>query len=202
MAKNLKFILAGKPIEAAITKIDRDKIYGYVEEVVSDSKGNPCTTAALMDDGKTLILSGATALKTVDEQLHELDKKTLKTVYMDGNDAVLVPSSYDVEINLQEAGMDDLFNLEVIAVYQLTWDDETAKSTLLKALEKGNIFRFVFNYRADYEGADAILLCAQNEAFMLTGRMLQFDYLENKLVVLEEQSELTAEEEEMDFGML
>jgi len=202
MVKNLKFNLSGSQLEAAITKVDRDKVYGYVEQIVSDANGNPCTTAALMDDGKTLILSGATALKTVDEQLHELDKKALKTVYMDGSDAVLVPSSYDVEINLQEAGMDDLFNLEVSAVYQLTWDDEAAKSTLLKALEKGNIFRFVFNYRTDYEGADAILLSAQNEVFMLTGRMLQFDYLENKLVVLEEQAEVTTEEEEMDFGML
>jgi hypothetical protein len=203
MAKNLKFNLAGKAFEAGITKVDRDKVYGYVEEIITDLNGNPCATASLLDDGVTLILSGATSLKIVNEHIQEVDKKALKTVYMDGSDAVLVPSSFDHEIELQEAVMEDLFNLEVSSVYQLMWDDTLGKDEMLKALESNRLFRFIFNYRADYEGADAILLGSQNELFILTGRLLSFDYLENKpMVINQDQLDITIEDDDMDFGML
>lgn len=203
MGKQLKFILGKQIFEAAITKVDRDKVYGFVEEVVTDKNGNPCATGNLLDDGQTVILSGATAIKTVDAKGAEVDKKSLKTVYMDGSDAVLVPSSYDGEIELQAATLDDLFNLEVSTVYQLSWEDEGAKISLCKALEGGKVYRFVFNYRADYEGADAVVIASQNEVFFLTGRMLEFDYLENKIVVVvEETVQVAQEEEDVDFGML
>ena len=67
---------------------------------------------------KTLVLNGATAIKTVDESFNELDKKELKVVYQDGKDAVLVPSSYEGEVSLTETTLDDLFNLEITSVYQ------------------------------------------------------------------------------------
>lgn len=203
MGRNLNFCIGAKTFSAAITKIDRDKVYGFIEEQVLDKNGNPCLTGNLLDDGQTLILAGATALKTVTGSNTEVDKKNLKTVYMDGKDAVLVPSSYDADVPLVKSGMDDLFNLEVSTVYHLTWDDAAAKSSMLKELEDGNIFRFVFNYRADYEGADALVLSAQNEVFVLTGRLLEFEYIENKNVVPIIDAESPAlEEEEMDFGML
>ena len=142
-------------------------------------------------------------MKTVNTQNTEVDKKTLKTVYMDGKDAILVPSSYEGTIELTRATMDDLFNLEVSAVYQLTWEDANAKKGILKELDGGQLFRFIYNYRADYEGADALLLAAQNEVFVLSGRLLDFSYLENKTVAPIAEAESTEQEEEdMDFGML
>jgi hypothetical protein len=202
MAKNLTFSLGKTSYSAAITKIDRNKVYGFVEEQVLDKNGNICTSGNLLDDGQTLILTGATALKTVTANNEEVDKKTLKTVYMDGTDATLVPSSYDGIIELAEATPDDLFNLEVTTVYQLTWEDATAKDNMVKELEDGKLFRFVFNYRADYEGADAIILSSQNEVFVLTGRLLEFDYLENKTAAPVTEVDNTEQEEEVDFGML
>ena len=121
---------------------------------------------------------------------------------MDGKDAVLVPSSYDVTIELESATLDELFNLEVNAVYQLNWEDAGAKAGMLKELEGGKLFRFVFNYRADYEGADAVLLSAQNEVFALTGRLLEFEFLENKSVAPVTIAETAEQEEDVDFGML
>lgn len=201
MAKNLTFVIDQQKFAAGIAKVDRDKVYGFVEEVVSDKDGNVCSTANILNDGQTLILSGATAMKTVDANFVEVDKKTLKTIYLDGKDAVLIPSSYDAEIILKEAHLDDLFNLEVSTVYQLTWEDATSKSAMLKLLENGKLFQFVFNYRADYEGADAIVISALEEVFVLTGRLLLFDYLENKTAapITVEEDEV---EEEIDFGML
>ena len=202
MAKQLTFVIDKHKIEAGIAKVDRDKVYGYVEERITDKAGKPCLTGNLLDDGQTLIVSGSTSLKTVDENGIEHDKKALKTVYLDGRDAVLVPSSYDGEIKLEKVGMEELFNLEVTAVYQLTWEASTGKAALLKSLENAAIYRFIFNYRADYEGADALLLSAQNEAFVLTGRLLTFDFLEPKTPTPVAEESIEESEEDMDFGML
>jgi hypothetical protein len=203
MAKNLTFVIDKQPFVAGITKVDRDKVYGFVQEVVSDKSGNTCSTGNLLDDGQTLIFSGSTALKTVDKNNLEVDKKSLKTVYLDGKDATLIPSSYDGEIALSKANMDDVFNLEVTTVYQLTWEDVASKATMLKLLEAGNVYQFVFNYRADYEGADALVLSSQNEIFILTGKMLEFEYLENKSAIPPvEETTIEETEEEVDFGML
>jgi len=203
MGKNLTFSIGKQTYSATPIKVDRDKVYGFVEHQVLDKNGNVCTTGNLLDDGQTLILSGATAMKTVNTQNTEVDKKTLKNVYMDGKDAVLVPSSYEGTIELVQAAMDDLFNLEVSSVYQLTWEDADAKKGMLKELDKGQLFRFIYNYRADYKGADALLLAAQNEVFVLSGRLLDFSYLENKTAapIIEDES-TEQEEEDMDFGML
>jgi hypothetical protein len=158
---------------------------------------------SLLDDGRTLVLNGATALKTVDSKFNELDKKELKVVYQDGKDAVLVPSSYEGEVSLTETTLDDLFNLEITSVYQLDFEDAAQKKSVSSYLADGNVARFVFNYRADYEGADAILIANTNGIFALTGRIIDFPYLENKLVPVDTNIvEETIEEEGMDFGML
>ena len=204
MAKAIQFVAGKLKFAAALTKIDRDKVYGFIEVKVNDDKGKPCIMGSLLDDGRTLFLNGATALKTVDASFNELDKKTLKVVYQDGKDAVLVPSSFEGETKLTETSLDDLFNLEITSVYQLDFEDASQKKSVSNFLAAGKVARFVFNYRADYEGADAILIANVNGIFALTGRIIDFSYVENKLApvaatILEETIE---EEEGMDFGML
>ena len=202
MAKNITFRMGQHSFAAAINKVDRDKVYGFVEEVITDESGKSCVSGSLLDDGQTVVLSGATALKTVDANQAEVDKKALKMVYADGTDAVLVASSYDGEVELKQATQEELFDLEVNTVYQLQWEDDAAKQSTLKQLDNGALWKFVFNYRADYEGADAIMLSAQNEVFVLTGRLLEFDFLENKTAVPVAEPEVEQEEDSMDFGML
>ena len=203
MAKAIQFAADNLKFAAALTKIDRDKVYGFIEVKVNDDKGNPCSMGSLLDDGRTLVLNGATALKTVDSKYNELDKKTLKVVYQDGTDAVLVPSSYEGEVKLIECSMDDLFNLEISSVYQLDFEDAEQKKAVSEFLGTGKVARFVFNYRADYEGADAIIISNANGIFALTGRIIDFPYLENKLAATSSNLvEETNDEEGMDFGML
>lgn len=204
MGKNLHFVIEGKSWSAGISKVDRNKVYGHVEELISDSNGELCTVASILDDGQTIIVSGATALKTVNSDNREVSKDTIKTVNLDGTDAVLVPSSYDTDAVLTPGTLDDLFNLEITAVYQLVWDDEAAKLDLISYLSTNKVLKFVFNYRADYEGADAVLITAQNQVFALTGKFLEFKFLENKQIIITEESEAEAnvEEDAMDFGML
>ena len=203
MAKAIQFVAGKLKFAAALTKIDRDKVYGFIEIKVNDDKGKPCIMGSLLDDGRTLVLNGATALKTVDSKYNELDKKTLKVVYQDGTDAVLVPSSSEGEVKLLECSMDDLFNLEISSVYQLDIEDAEQKKMVTNFLADGKVARFVFNYRADYEGADAIIISNANGIFALTGRIIDFPYLENKLTAsISNLQEETIEEDGMDFGML
>ena len=204
MAKAIQFIAGKLKFAASLTKIDRDKVYGFIDEKVNDDNGNPCILGSLLDDGRTLVLNGATAIKTVDTSFNELDKTELKVVYQDGKDAVLVPSSYEGEINLTETTFDDLFNLEITSVYQLDFEDLAVKTSVNDFLADGKVFRFVFNYRADYEGADAILISNPAGIFALTGRIIDFSYLENKLMKVTENlvEETIEEDEEIDFGML
>jgi hypothetical protein len=204
MGKNIHFVIEGKSWSAGISKVDRNKVYGHVEEVISDSNGELCTVASILEDGQTIIVSGATALKTVDSENKEITKDAIKTVNLDGTDAVLVPSSYDTDAVLTLGTLDDLFNLEITSVYQLVWEDEAAKLDLIAYLGTNKVLKFVFNYRSDYEGADAVLITAQNQVFALTGKFLEFQFLENKQVVVPEDTDAdaTVEEDSMDFGML
>lgn len=202
MAKLIKFIFEGKAWQAGISKLDRDKVYGYVEEQVSDAKGNPCAVGSLLDDGQTVILSGSAATKLVDAHLKEVDRKTLRAVDAEGHDATMVPSSYDVDVPLSPATLDDLFNMEVTGVYQLAVEDPTIKQGLMATLEAGRLLRCSFNYRASYESADALMIAAQKEIFILTGRIAEYPYLENKVVVLQEEASSEAEDESVDFSML
>lgn len=202
MAKAIEFKAGDIKFAATLTKIDRDKVYGFIELKVIDDKGNLCSLGNLLDDGSTIVLNGATAMKTVDESNKELDKKTLKVVCQDGIDAVLVPASYDQEVDLQQASLDDLFNLEIMAVYQLGFEDENQKNNSLVYFSDGKVARFKFNYRPDYEGADAILLANPSGLFALTGSLINFPYLENIQVVQVAEIEEEPEVEEMDFGML
>lgn len=204
MGKNIHFVIEGKSWSAGISKVDRNKVYGHVEEIISDSNGELCTVASILEDGQTIIVSGATALKTVDSEYKEISKDAIKTVNLDGTDAVLVPSSYDTDAVLTPGTLDDLFNLEITSVYQLVWEDEAAKLDLIAYLGTNKVLKFVFNYRADYEGADAVLITAQNQVFALTGKFLEFQFLENKQVIVPEDTDAdaTVEEDSMDFGML
>ena len=203
MAKAIQFNAGKLTFAASLTKVDRDKVYGYIEDKVNDNKGNPCTMGSLLDDGKTIVLVGATANKTVDASFNELDKKKLKVVYQDDKDAVLVPSSYDGEVLLTLTSLDDLFNLEVTIVYQLDFEDALQKKSVSDFLASGKVARFIFNYRADYEGADAILIANANGIFALTGRIIDFPFLKNEVEPISETLvEQPIEEEGMDFGML
>lgn len=203
MAKAIEFVADNFKFAAALTKVDRDKVYGFIELKVKDDLAKPCILGSILDDGKTLILNGATALKTVDAKYNELDKKQLKVVYQNGEDAILVPSSFDGEVKLSQASFDDLFNLEISSVYQLEFEDSSTLKSASDHLANGKLLRFIFNYRADYEGADAILISNSEGVFALTGRIIEFPFLDNQLSnSVESLFEETVEDEEMDFGML
>jgi len=202
MAKSANFIHGDSTWQAGITKVDRDKVYGWVEELVLDAAGRQCHTAGMLDDGMTLVMAGAAAFKTVTGDGIEVQKKDLVTVNADGSPAIPVPSVFDSDVVLNDATIDALYDIEVKSIYQLQFEDEKQKKELAAALSNGSLFSFTFNYRTDYEGDDAIMLSALGEVFILTGRRIEFEYLTNASIpVLEDEGD-NEEDESLDFGLL
>jgi hypothetical protein len=203
MAKQAIFTCNGDRFEAALVKVDRDKLYGFVEEVVTDEQGRPCVLGSILDDGKTLLVPGSTQLRTVDDKNRELDKKALKVVNTDGTDAVLAPSVFDAPVELKKEEPDRLFDLEVNAVYQLTEMSPESQKSMLKLFHDDAVYGFAFNYRSDYEAADAFMLSDGKEVFILAGRLLEFSYLDNRqmLQLVDDEPDSDADEP-LDFAML
>jgi hypothetical protein len=203
MARLASFKIGDSLFRAGLNKIDRDKIYGFVEEHTFDMNGDECTLGAVLNDGSTFVLSGATAMKKVDEQLREVDKSEIKTVKIDGSEALLQPSIFDIETILKEEDLDALLDLQVELSYQLSFENDSDKTTALSKLKSDKAYSFPYNFRADYEAADAYLISNGKEIFALSGKIVKFDYLDNKTIIaLDEIEEETAIDEELDFSML
>ena len=203
MARTIKITFKGKTYEPSIQALNRDKLYGFIENMIEDDKGQSCFEGSLLDDGQTLIGKGCSAIKVLDEKGLEVDKKELKAVDVNGKPLNEVLSVFETGITLKEGVMDDLFDLEVDSAYDFNWSDETMKATFLNEI-KGKVFTFDFNYRTDYEGADAVLISNSEGAFILSGRKLEFEFLSNKnqtILAIPELEEEKEEDQEMDFSM-
>ena len=58
----LTLIFRGESLAFELEKIDRDRLYGYVETETTDDAGQPCNRATLAGDGRKLAGPGDTAL--------------------------------------------------------------------------------------------------------------------------------------------
>jgi hypothetical protein len=201
MARTIKISLNSKVFEPSIQALSREKLYGFIEELVQDEHAKTCIVGALLSDGQTLIGKGCTSLKTIDERGEEVNKSSLKAVDIKGKSLPLVPSVFETGIILQAGSLDDLFDLEVDAVYDFNWEDEAMKKDFLKETQ-GKVYTCEFNYRSDYEGMNGILISNEEGAFILAGRTLQFDYLDNHIQTIINLPDAVEEEEsDMDFAM-
>lgn len=203
MARLIKFQIEKQSFDAGIIKVDREKVYGWIETAYSDLNNLTCTTATLLDDGQTLLTSGGVASKTVNSLNIEIDKSTLVAKHIsDLSLATLKPSAYEQPVNLIPSTIDELLDLDVTATYELTFDDPSIKKSMLESFTNIQTYRFEFNYRTDYEASDAFILQSEQNIFILTGTKNDFTYLENnkqEQVVIENEENL---DDELDFGML
>ena len=63
MAKPLTVEFQGQTVEFALEKVDRTKLYGYVETEVHDEAGNRCELRTLAGDGHSVIGKGGAVIK-------------------------------------------------------------------------------------------------------------------------------------------
>lgn len=205
MAKALIVRHGGTDLSCELSRLDRKKLYGYVEQETHDGEGQPCSLVILSSDGKTLVGKGGSTLLMLEEGGRYTTKADLHPQRLTGESVAKVPSSLGVPIDLSvRATVEDLLSHNIKAVYVLTLP--MGADGLLATLKEGVIFRFPFSYRGGFDPDEAFLLTsAEGAPFLLLGKPThhQFISLATEPDTLDEEAlEDDEDDSEMDFSMM
>ncbi len=206
MARSLVLRHNGVDIPVNPWKVDRDRLYGFVEREVVDDAGRPCELFTLAADGRTLIARGGTCLAVISAEGEWIEKSRLTAVDLEGRPMSAVPSSYSAPIPVERtATIDEYLAHDIRLIYRI--DLETSAPDLLADLRKGTIYSFPYSFRGGIEPDAAFLVCnADGEPFMLVGNPTEFHFVglaESSGVEEADATETAAEEDDaLDFGMM
>ena len=166
MARALNFRIGKKVFDLTPLKLERKKLYGWSESLITDLNDDLCIPLKLLQDKSILIPKGGTGLGVVDNKGNWVDKSQMMYVNEEGNPADLVPSSFDEEIELNSSvSIEFLLEHNITSIYSLQGEEN--HPDFVEAVAKHNqIFSFIFNYRADYEGDPAFLIENEGELFI------------------------------------
>jgi hypothetical protein len=204
MAKTLKLSLDGEEFAVAITKLDREKLYGNVEIEAFDEKGKPAELKVLAADGKTLINKGGTALEAVNSNGDSIERKELVPVDIEGKKIELVKSSFDEVNALKPGDIDTYLGLVVKSVYVLDAVEGSDLKLLKDHLSAKQMFTFPFSYRGGLEHDAAYIVGGDDDApFMIIGKEGDIQYLKlNQAGVLSSNEEQEISADDISFDLL
>ncbi|MCA9535013.1 MAG: hypothetical protein KC593_15080 [Myxococcales bacterium] len=182
-------------------RVERRKLYGYRKRVALDPSGEPCTRAALTDDGALLIRAGMTAQGYFDEAGEWIPSKELVGLGADGEPLPLVPSSLGEERELEgPVPATQLLDHAITAVYALT--PLSLDAALAESLRAGAVYRFAFNPRADYREDFAFLVSNPDGAlFALAGQPVSPQWLTLAQASAAGADDDESDDDELDFEM-
>jgi hypothetical protein len=203
MAKPLVLLHRNYPLNLSLEKVDRTKLYGYVDTEVLDERGQRCDMATLNGDGSTLVGAGGTAFATLSPNGQWCDKTTLQPVDREGMPIIPVKSSFDAPIPLDRtATIDEYLAHNIHLLYRLDIDGDAA--ALLEELRGGTIYTFPFSYRGGLEPHTAfVLMGSDGHVFLAAGSAPPFDFVGfNQPGPAAEDTEQAEEEDEMGFDMM
>jgi hypothetical protein len=198
MAKTINVALDGESAVFNYKPIDRGALYGKRRRVPFDANGNECTKASLLNDGSIIIKSGMTAQGYFKPDGVWVAQSDLEAVNPDGSKPELFPATTDVEVALEKIDAREALNLTFENTYML--DPETFPEKLKKSLDAGEIYRFPFNVKDDYNVETAILVGNENGYFALIGDPLAYEYaaLASVAPIADEAGEYA---DDLDFEM-
>src|SRR5260221_701392 len=108
MAKPLTVEFQGQAVNFTLEKVDRTKLYGYVETEVMDESGKRCELGTLAGDGRSIIGKGGTAIAYLSQDGLWRKKAELKPVDVHGKVITPVKSTFDAPVALErQATIDD-----------------------------------------------------------------------------------------------
>jgi len=176
MAKPIVVSHAGVDSSFQLQKLERSKLYGSKRRLPVDPDGQPCTRAALTDDGEVLLLSGMTALGWFDDRGRQVETSELGAQAPDGQALAPVPSTLGESQPLEgPVSPLEVLDLAVTSIYQLSAD--SVSEQLATSLASGEIWRFRFNYRPDFMAETAFLVANDAGTFALIGQPAPAPYL-------------------------
>lgn len=197
MAKPIAVVLDQVESSFDHSKLDRAKLYGARKRVPLDMEGVPCVRSSLTTDGLYLLQPGMTAQGYFDETGRWLQKSQLVGIGADGEPLETRPSTLGVPQLLEPVKPEVVLDYSVDAVYVLEPIDLAAN--LRDRLDAGEIFRFAFNYVADYQPETAFLLKNAEAYFCLVGAPYVAVWSEPGKVSLAEADE--GSDDDLDFDM-
>jgi hypothetical protein len=203
MARSLVFDLNGTQISCNPEKVDRTKLYGFIDVEALDGKGRKCTLATLADDGRTIIGAGGSAFGSLSPDGEWLEKTALKPVDPEGKPIAPVPSTYGAPVPLAKtATIDEYLSHNIKGVYVLRAEGDLAK--LETELRKGTIYTFPYSFRGGLEADVGFLLAAPDGSlFLAVGQPTKIHFVGLEQQATVDESEIAVEgEEEVDFGMM
>jgi hypothetical protein len=200
MASNLIVLFNGEESQFGLQMVDRAKLYGKRKRLNLDPAGAACTRAELTEDGQFLVRSGMTAQGYFDESLNWVPRGDLIGINGKGEPVEKVPSTLGVAQPLVgPVPPEEVFDLEVEAVYHLTPDSLSDK--LAAALQRGEIYRCVFNYRPDYHAEQALLLKNSEGVFAIVGSPATTVWCELQQFASDNGAEEEPIGDDLDFDM-
>ena len=199
MARSLIFKIGGKELAAIPTKVDRRKLYGWTELLVTDANNKQCRQAAINADGVTIIDQGATKIGIISEDGCWIHREDLVAMKEDGSVVSPVESSFNSGCLLDQiASIEELLDTNISSVYQLGGEDAPS---LISAIGD-NIYKFRFTYRAGYSSGLAFLLANPIGLFILTGNQTPIEYVGLEETGIIDDCEDAEMEDELDFSMM
>jgi len=209
MAKQLIFQINQQENPCDIVRLDRKKLYGWKDIVAIGPDGNECIRMDIDETGSFIIPKGGKALGNLGENGKWVDKADLKAVDSNGKPTKLIPSSFDMPIELDnivdiETYLDHVIN----AVYVIKPADDIKERLIQTIRSIKGIFTFPFNYRPGYESKTAFLIETNDVLYMLVGVPSKFEF-----IGLEQMSDLNINvedgeddefsiEDDLDFGSM
>ena len=200
MARSLQFSFAGQEISCEIEKVDRNKLYGWVDKKAFDKAGNECYFGSISSDGMHIFGKESFELGYQSDDGTWYERSKLQVVDMDDQPLQQQEASFKSTIELQDTVSIDTYLMHVAkSVYHLAPDP-----ALLKLVQESEeIYSFPFNYTASYKPDSAFLIENEGELFMVVGQHTGFEFLEMQTVdsSLLEDDEDEGDGDDIDFSM-
>ncbi len=205
MAKPLTLVFRGDPVDVALEKVDRARLYGYVETEVVDEAGKRCELATLIGDGHSIVGKGGSAIAYLSADGLWKTRSELRPVDAHGQPITPVKSSFDAPIPLADvATIDEFLSHNVHLIYQIQPAAEVPE--LLAELKAGTIFRFPFSYRGGVEASPAFLLLGgDGNPFLCVGTPTAIEFVgptATAPAVGDDTSDAGEEEDALDFSLV
>ncbi len=200
MAREIILERGGRQSRFGIGKVDRDKLYGVRRRIPLDPADEACERAELTADGSLVLRSGMTQQAYFDAEGVWIPHSDLVHLTPDGEEAERHDSTLGVPQPLESVEPTALLDTQVNAVYAL--DAAEVDAELQAALDKGEIFRFPFNYRAGYNLQQAYLVGNKAGVFALIGQPTETEWCELARPVVDDfEDEGDDLDDDLDFEM-
>jgi hypothetical protein len=211
MAKPLVLEYRGSQVSFGIQKIDRTKLYGYVDAEVMDEGGRACELGTLLGDGHSVVGKGGTGIAYLSPDGLWRKKAELRPVDRDGNPIPSVKSTFDTVVSLtDQATIEDYLSHNVHLIYLLTHEPPEGMpaqpiAELVEDLRAGTIYRFPFSYRGGVSASVGFLLIGgDGNLFLCVGVPTTIEYvgLKATAAVVTDPGDEAVEDDALDFSMV